>query len=218
MSLLKVKEFAAATGIKEGTIKVHINRGKLVKNKEGYIDTELEKNRLYIKEKTKGKGLYTIESESPSDDKSSSAKDPAQKVIKFKDERSAEQKARDKIYDDIDLRKKKAELNKAERDAELKKLEIEKKAGKLLPIELVQKILMINIQTIFRTFEGESENIAGIFSEVLGGDREALAEIVKRQKQSLSVAINKAKEDSLTEIEQAIAEYAETRSRGERKI
>lgn len=219
MSKLNTKEFSAAVGVKYGTVKAHISRGKLERDDEGYIDTTTEKNRRYIMDQTNGKGLYKNKPEPISSESSQKpAKDPAQKVMKFTDERSAEQKARDKLYDDIDLRKKKAELNKAERDAELKKLEIEKKAGRLLPIELVQKILMINIQTIFRTFEGESENIAGIFSEVLGGDRKTLAEIVTRQKKSLSVAIKKAKEDSLVEIEQAIEEYAETRSRGERKI
>lgn len=222
MSLLKVKEFAAAIGMKEGTVKVHLNRKKLVKNSNGYIDTELEKNRLYIKEQTDGKGLYNIEqaveksAEDPGSSKDSKTASK-QKSIVFHDKRSPEQKARDKVYDDIELRQKKAALNNAERSAELKQLELEKKAGKLLPIELAQKIMTINIQTVFRTFEGEAENIAGIFSEVLGGTRADLAEIIKRTRESLEVAIRKAEEDSAAEISQAINEYAETRSRGERK-
>jgi hypothetical protein len=218
MSKLSTKEFSAAVGVKLGTVKAHISRGKLERDAEGYIDTDTAKNRRYIKEKTKGQGLYNSTPSPAPESSPGSAKDPAQKVIKFTDKRSKAERERDKVYEDIDLRKKKAELNKAERDAELKRIEIEKKAGKLLPIELVQKILMINIQSIFRTFEGESENIAGIFSEVLGGSRKELAEIVKRQKISLGKAIDKAKEDSLLEIESAISEYTETRSRGERKI
>lgn len=215
MSKLNTKEFSSATGIKIGTVRAHISREKLYRDEDGYIDTELEKNRLYIKTQTKGKGLYNVEkSES---EPSTNSEEAAQKKIKFNDKRSAAQKAKDKIYEDIDLRKKRAELDNAERTAELKKLEIQKKAGKLLPIELVQKIMTINIQTIFRTFDNESDRVAGIFTEVFGGGRSELADITKMMRESLADAIEKAKEDSLAEITQAVDEYKETRSRGERK-
>lgn len=87
----------------------------------------------------------------------------------------------------------------------------------MLPIDLASKIMKINLQSVFRTFEGEAENVAGIFSEVLGGSRSELSEIIKRMRESLAVAIEKAKEDSAAEIKQAISEYSEVRSRGERK-
>lgn len=224
MSKLNTKEFSAATGIKIGTVRAHISRKKILRDAEGYIDTDLEHNRLYIKEQTKGRGIFSIESVSekkaaPEKTSKKDSKNPEseQKSIVFHDKRTLEQKSRDKVLEDIDLRKKKAELKKAERDAELKKLEIEKKAGRLLPVELVQKIMTINIQSIFKNFDNESDRIAGIFTEVFGGGRSELADITKRMRESLSVAINKAKEDSKFEIEHAIDEYSEVRSRGERK-
>ena len=110
MSKLNTKDFAAAIGMKIATVRAHISREKLVRDAAGNIDTELEKNRLYIKEQTKGKGLYNGEmakSTSASAASSDSNKDATpQKKIIFKDERSKEQIARDKVYDDIDLRKK----------------------------------------------------------------------------------------------------------------
>lgn len=217
MSRLNTKEFCAAIGAKTSTVRSHISRGKLIRDAEGYIDTELEKNRIYIKEHTKGEGIFKTTSK-PSTKKSASIdSEKEQTEIVFHDKRTPEQKERDKILDDFELRKKKAELDKAERDAELKKLEIEKKAGRLLPVELVQKIMTINIQSIFKNFDNESDRIAGIFTEVFGGGRSELADITKRMRESLSVAIDKAKEDSKFEIEQAIDEYSEVRSRGEKK-
>lgn len=218
MSKLNTKEFSAAIGLKPPTVRAHISRGKIIRDSEGYIDTELEKNRLYIKEQTNGKGIFKVTPEkkktkTPEKLESSSS----QTEIIFKDSRTPEQKKRDKIFEDIELRKKQAELDNAERTAELKKLEIEKKAGRLLPVELVQKIMSINIQSIFKNFDNESDRIAGIFTEVFGGGRSELADITKRMRESLSIAISKAKEDSLFEIEQAIDEYSEVRSRGERK-
>lgn len=217
MSKLNTKEFAAAIGSKPSTIRGHIGRKKLVRDSEGYIDTELEKNRLYIKQHTKGKGIFTSTPKVPAKKVPSDELDKSQQEIVFHDKRTPEQKRRDKLDEDLDLRKKTADLNKAEHDAELKRLEIEKKAGRLLPIELVQKIMTINIQVIFKNFDSESDRIAGIFTEVFGGGRSELADITKRMRESLAVAISKAKEDSLFEIEQAIDEYSEVRSRGERK-
>lgn len=212
MSLFKVRDFSDAVGVKVGTLKVHINRGKLEKDNNGYINVTTELNRRYIKDQTGGKGLFKIETEDVEQSDGSLKKTPT-----YKDERSPEQKKRDSELDDIELRKKKAALNLSERSAELKLLEIQKKAGQLLPIDLAAKIMTINLQSVFRTFEGEAENVAGIFSEVLGGSRADLAEIIKRMRESLAVAIDKAKEDSAAEIKQAISEYSEVRSRGERK-
>lgn len=216
MSKLDTKEFSVATGIKIGTVRAHISRGKLIRDSEGYIDTDLEKNRSYIHQQTKGKGLFSnsvIAEAKP--DKKISESNP-EKIVS-NDKRTLDQQRRDEIIDDLEIRKKQAELDNAERSAELKKLEIEKRAGRLLPVELVQKIISINIQAIFKDFDNESDVIAGIFTEVFGGGRAELADITKRMRESLAISIKSAKETSLFEINQAIDEYSEVRSRGERK-
>ena len=51
---------------------------------------------------------------------------------------------------ELALRKQVADVLKVERDAEKKKLEIEKLQGKLMPIELVEQILSINLNTVFK--------------------------------------------------------------------
>ena len=83
-----------------------------------------------------------------------------------------------------------------------------------MPIELVERIFTINIQNIFKNIEGELENLASIY---IPNDREALSLAIQRQKELLVKIVEKSKEDAGIEIENAVNEYAETRSRGERK-
>ena len=125
--------------------------------------------------------------------------------------------ASQQVYTQLDLRTKIATAEAKENESELKRIQIDKIAGKLLPVELVEKIFTINIQGVFKTFEGELENIASIYVEVLGGSRTELAEIIGKQREVLAKAIQKAKDDAEHEIEIAVDDYKQVRSRGERK-
>lgn len=204
MSKLSIKEFASAVGIKDGTIRQHIKRKLLQKGEDGLIDTDLDLNSRYIQEKTNGAGLFKASIKVI--EKEISPKNEVPKITESQ-----------KLYNSIDLRTRIATAEAKEKEVELKNIQIEKIAGKLLPVELVEKIFTINIQGVFKTFEGELENIASIYVEVLGGSRKELAEVIGKQREILSKAIQKAKEDAEYEIDTAIQEYKEVRSRGERK-
>ncbi|MCK0148387.1 hypothetical protein MWU78_22330, partial [Arenibacter sp. F26102] len=93
---------------------------------------------------------------------------------------------------------------------------IEKIRGELMPVEMVQKIMVINIQSVFREFESGCENIASVYCEILGGDRDHLARMVKEMRQVLEDSIKNAKDKSKVEIQTIIKDYAVTRSRGQR--
>lgn len=205
MSLLSVKDFANAVGVKEATLRKHIQRGKVIKCDNGEIDTENSINISYIVEQTKGAGLFksshTVEVKQVKEEK---PKETKRVSIKSKEEQ---------LVLDLDMRKRIAEAEKMERDSELKRVQLEKMAGNLLPVEVVERILVINLQSIFNNFESELTNMASIYIT----DRILLADAVKELKQILSNSIGKAKEDSEAEIENAINEYRDIRSRGERK-
>lgn len=119
---------------------------------------------------------------------------------------------------DWDTRKKKAETILKERNAEKAAIELEKLAGKLLPLELVFEINRVHNQTILSTFQSDMENLASIFCDVLaGGDRKKLSEVTDKLNTHLSDVIERAKEVALSSIEQAVEEYTVVRSRGQRK-
>jgi len=118
----------------------------------------------------------------------------------------------------LEKRKRKADVIKAETDSELKKLQLEKMMGKLIPVDLMQGILKINIQNIFMSFDNELVNIASIYCDVMaGGDRSKLSDIVHKMRENLGRIISDTKLNAAKEIEGVINEYSEVRSRGERK-
>ena len=110
---------------------------------------------------------------------------------------------------ELALRKQVADVLKVERDAEKKKLEIEKLQGKLMPIELVEQILSINLNTVFKEFE------ASIFSQVQmfipSNDREEIATATEKIRFSLADVIEKAREESADQIEAIINDYSQAR-------
>ena len=110
---------------------------------------------------------------------------------------------------ELALRKQVADVLKVERDAEKKKLEIEKLQGKLMPIELVEQILSINLNMVFKEFE------ASIFSQVQmfipSNDREEIATATEKIRYSLADVIEKAREESADQIEAIINDYSQAR-------
>ena len=128
------------------------------------------------------------------------------------------QNKKDQEVVDWDLRKKMADAVNAERKAELAQIQIEKYQGNLMPVDMVEAILKVNIQDIFKTFENECVNLASIYCDIMaGGDREKLAEVTARIRVKLNETIHRIKINSAQEIENVIDSYAETRNRGERK-
>lgn len=204
MAKYKVKDFAIAYGIKESTVKSYVHRKQLQRDADGYIDTENDKNRLFILDlglkKETGKVSQVAEKETKKS-----------KVVAS--ERPTGQTESQKQYLDLDLRTRIATAEAKEHESALKRMQLEKMAGNLLPVDLVENIFVINLQTIFKTFEGELENIASLFVT----DRKELTEVMVKQKELLAKVIEKAKSDAMHEIDNAIDEYKEVRSRGERK-
>jgi len=202
MSFIKPKDFATLYGVKYSTLRSHIQRGRLVKENE-HIDTDNPVNKIYIDEINSGN--VQIKNTPSKKIKSTPT------VTQFDEGKESPETS------NITLRRKKAEALKAEREAELKQLQVQKLMGQLMPVEMVERIFTINIQTIFRTMENELENIASIYCDISGADRSHLTEMTTRMRESLQLAITTAKEKSSDEIESTILEYSETRSRGERK-
>ena len=117
-----------------------------------------------------------------------------------------------------EVRKKIADTLKAEKQAEKEALAVEKLMGKLMPTEMVEQIIKINVSNIYKSLENEMINIGGIYCDILAsGDRAKLGEIVKRIRESLQRIVTETEDIAFKEIENVINEYAETRNRGERK-
>lgn len=115
-------------------------------------------------------------------------------------------------------RKKKADALLQEAKAEKEQLAVQKLAGQLLPLELLNSIMQQNNRSIFSTFQNDLDNFASIYCDILAnGDRKRLSEISNKLALKLEDTISRAKDVTLSSIENAISEYQETRNRGEKK-
>lgn len=201
MALKSLEEFGDSMGMPYDTVKKNAQRGNIIKGTDGLIDTENPKNKVFYDKK-----IALLGTKSVVKDDNTKEKKPVDKPIG--------QTASQKQYADLDLRTKVAVAEAKERENELKAIQLEKMAGKLLPVELCEKIVVINIQAILKGFRSEKETMTNIFVERFGGSRKDMVEINMELDKILEVVIKKAKKDAGFEIDNAVNEYQEIRGRG----
>jgi len=215
------QEFAEFCGVNASIIAVNVQRKKIVRDQDNMIlisdpvNVSFKKRRDYLQTDA---GQATIEGAATrkrgqlKNEKLTAAQKEVKKLLKAE----AKKKTPMEIW-----REKKiiADAKKAQYEAELKAVQLEKAMGKVIPIELLHTILKINIQHIFIGFENELQNIASVYCDVLaGGDRGRLAEIISKMRDVLERIIKRTEESADKEIELAVDEFAEVRSRGESKV
>lgn len=233
MAIVSRIEFAGICEKSPQYISQYIKRNKISVLPNGQIDTENPLNLIFKKnlkkvEKKKVEAVRTEKREAravPEVEELPTAELYKQVVQVFtKPETAYQKKQREKQNEEDketvnwDARKKKADALKAERSAELAQLQVEKMMGNLMPVDLVEMILKVNVQDIFKTFENELINLGSIYCDILaGGNRDKLAEIVVKLRMKLSETIKRIELTAAQEIENVVEDYAETRNRGERK-
>lgn len=213
--LITPNDLANEIGIKPNTLRKHISRGKLFRSGK-FIDTKFEPNEAYILEHTNGIGINTSKL-SIQNKYSNKNFDTSIPEVGLKEVANSGPNKEDIKYHSLNLRKKIADAEKAEKENELKTLELAKKMGELMPIEMVEKILTINIRHIIHGAANEWETIAAVYCEVLGGDRTHLSQMIEQMNKKMDKMIKEVKLKAGDEIKQVIKDYAEVRSRGQRK-
>lgn len=100
----------------------------------------------------------------------------------------------------------------------LKQLELQKKRGEVMPIDMVQSILAINIKSILDGCLQAHDSLAKTYCRMFGlGDREIEAQIVSKMHEKVEEIVKKADETAKAEIDALIVEYSDKRNVGERK-
>ena len=211
--LITPKDLADQLGIKYDTLRKHISRNKLFRSGK-LIDTTFAANNAYIMDATNGKGLDVARIGNKSDSDTAISDGPK---VDLKEPDRSEPSKEDIIASSLGLRRKIADAEKAEKDNELKTLELAKKMGELMPVEMVEKILTVNIRHIIHESKNEWENIASTYTEILGGNRSHLSQMVEALNKHMDKLVKEVKKKAAEEIKQVIRDYSEVRSRGQRK-
>ena len=223
MAELSKEEFAAICLTTPGIINTNIHRKKLVYDIDTKkLDSDDPINKAFSKKYQK---LYKEKQDALKNVKKVEElyEDVVEKVTKKVEQKQVTEKttnsrAKSQKVIDWSERKQQADTLLQEARAEKENLTLQKLAGKLIPVDLVFNILNIHNHDIFATFQNDAENLASVYCDILaGGDRKRLAEITTKLSEKLDNAVRRAKEVSMSSIENAIDEYREVRSRGEKK-
>lgn len=223
MAELSKEEFAAICRTTPGIINTNIHRNKLVYDIDTKkLDSDDPINKAFFKkyqrlhDEKKNNEKVQEKIATIYDDVVEKVTD---KVTKRQQETKAtETKKKSKVTNDWYERKLQADTLLQEARAEKEKLNLEKAAGKLIPVDLVFDILNIHNHDIFATFQNDAENLASVYCDILAsGDRKKLSEITTKLSEKLNDVVKRAKEVSMSSLEMAIGDYQEVRSRGEKK-
>lgn len=200
MAILSMKEFAVSMNISYDTVKKNAQRGNIIKGTNNKIDTENPTNKLFFNKQM-------VQNSASVPNKKKETVEKVDSVVKKVEIENVKYTKHQKELLDIDRRKKLADLDLAERGADLKRMQLEKAAGNLLPVDLVNIVFATTFQSVLKTFNSEIESLARIYVERFGGEREDLVEITKNLRLILSRIIEKSEENSQIELTKAIDTY-----------
>jgi hypothetical protein len=189
----------------------------IVSKKNDTIASEIVQ-KVVFKEVNDSKGLVKVVPAVETKKNTSKIIDENQTKLTLEERRTKkeEEKARRDLLD-YDLRQRRANAEYKERESELKKMQLEKIAGNTLPLDLTKTILKINCQAILVQFLSSIENMVAVTVEELGGVRADNVRITNELKKIFKKTVENCEKSAEREIENAVAEYSDVRSRGERK-
>lgn len=241
MSVVSLNEFAILCGYERTSqITTYISRkkiiianpevktGKLVDTKnivnKMFLDKAIERNKL---KKFKAKddvveAVKELVAEEPVVKRQINYNEPVygttKKETATQKKQRQKQNKESKDLTNLELRKKKAEVLKVEREAEIKLLDIIKKNGEALPTDFVILMMKTLIREVLTTFDSSTIRIASTFCDRVGADRKMLAEVNEDLSHELQKIIDKAKIKAMDSVNVAIKEYSIQKGRGEREL
>lgn len=151
-------------------------------------------------------------------------KTPPKKVVVKETKLSAQEKFEKdlakqqmQIMLEIDIAKKKADLDLVQRNAEVRRMQLEKIMGNTLPLDQVMSIMAINFKAVFKSLHSQIKNMTSTMVQNLGGTKDDYNAIMIEMEEHLNNSVKMSKEKAQMDIDALIEEYSEIRSRGEKK-
>ena len=110
---------------------------------------------------------------------------------------------------DLDLRQKIAKVEREERESELKLMELEKKTGNIIPLDLATNLYQANNKAMLKSFESQIKNIAIVISAELGGTADDVNRIFRKLEGIPNKIIKSANSNVSREIDIILDEYSQ---------
>lgn len=231
MALYQRKEFQKKFGLSSNYVSTNAGRGKLILQGK-YIDDQHPLNKAWIEAWIEKNGVPPEVGFAPPPPPPSVAK----KRSKARQSNISEVPAAPKIkaapiiipeYDpefdpetsskqEMDKRKKILEYKLLQENFELQKIKKEKQLGLVIPTDLVFGVFARHFKSVTDQFYQASDNMIIELASTFGASGKQLADIRTRLVDIVNDSVEKSKDESKKEIKNLIAEYSETKGRGEK--
>jgi hypothetical protein len=210
MAFLSKKEVCQKCNITAAYLNVMISRNKVFLRKDGLIDDTDYYNKDFIEKRIKAN-----ESKSLSDEKKTVEEkeiDSSNERISFIPEKSISKEPTTISVEgasgyDLDRLKKQLDIEKAQKDIELKEIALSKARGEVIPVEVIQGLISRLGKNYVTSFKNESEKLSTTMINRLGTSRE----VANKFKGDLFKCINDAIKETLDitekELEVIVKDY-----------
>lgn len=218
MALYTRAQFAKECGVSTNYINTYIGRKKVIPSGD-FIDDEVLQNKEFkrkLQEKLASSGPVTSK-EKPVTTRNLEHKDPDLSKLNNTPERNRERNKENDYDDMFDLGQRKLKIEIEKREQEVEKLRIynAKKAGELIPIDLVTQLVKVHNQSILTMQEITIESLLTIFS----GDHKLTdaqtGDLRGKIKRLLNSGVEKAIQTTDKNLEKIVEEYSNARGIGD---
>lgn len=203
MAVYSKKEFADKCGMPTKNLAVYVQRKQLVIKKDGTIDGNNDKNRVFL-EKRLAKGKV----------KAAKASVPQVKTNAEEDEEFLEDAGIPSLT--VSTQRLKF-LDAQKREIEIKKQEFDlaKKRGEVIPTELMKPVVLQHNQSIVVEFKNAVDEVIRIIAKRKALTVKEVAEIKGESIKAINDAMARATTVTVNNIEQVLADYKNKREVGE---
>lgn len=206
-------QFAELLGKKANYVSEYIKRGKLVLD-ENEIDDENALNALFLtkffsKKEAPAKAQSTVKADKPNQERED---DRADEPVKSKKKKS---KADELV--DIELEIKRLDAEKKAKDILFIQQKIDKANGELVPTDVVKMLFAQHFKSVYAAFEDETNKLLSDIAKKAGLSNNDMAFFRGKIIASVNRAVAEGIEKSKKDLAAVVAEYSETRGKGERK-
>lgn len=215
MARLTKKEFGELCGIAEKNVYTYIQRGNVLMGDDGYIDTNADKNVLFVQKRQSKKSINEV----------AAAQQLPKYAQKSKSYEEIENEGEDSDEDSNGIpslttserKKKHLETIKIAQEIELLKLREEKLKGIVVPSELIKPLFLQHNQSIVSEFKNTADEIIRAIGKRKSLNANEMAEIKGELVKIINVSIGKATKASVKAVDIIINDFSDTRGKGERK-
>lgn len=222
MALHTKKDFAQLCNLPPKNLATYIGRKKVNVREDGMIDDKDQINKAFLslrKSKVSEKDVIKHISKFADDNDYSIELPDDYHTAKLRALLEGSDEEDDGIPDLIKSTKllKHLDTKKREREIQLLQLREEKLKGQMVPSDLIQPVILQHNQSMITEFKNAGDNFLRVFSQKKSMSGEEMAEVKGEFTRIINQAVTNATEMSIKSIEAIINNFAETRTKGERR-